>query len=99
VKEYQFPVQIYHIIWELQVAELPENALQHERWSKLLGLDPVSGSAMAVVRAIPRYTETPERLPDIHEGLPNLAESNETMHRENFATRSVQLGQQQQLNN
>jgi hypothetical protein len=30
----------------------------------------------SVVRAIPSSTETPERLPDIHEGPPNLAESN-----------------------
>jgi hypothetical protein len=28
------------------------------------------------VRAIPSSAETPERLPDIHEGPPNLAESN-----------------------
>jgi hypothetical protein len=30
----------------------------------------------SVVRAIPSSTETPECLPDIHEGPPNLAESN-----------------------
>jgi hypothetical protein len=56
-----------------------QNALQHKRWSKLPGLGPVSWSAMAVksvVRAIPSSTETPERSPEIHEGLPNLAESN-----------------------
>jgi hypothetical protein len=46
VQEYRFHVLIYHIFWELQVAEL-QNALQQVRWSKLPGLDPVSGSAMA----------------------------------------------------
>jgi hypothetical protein len=30
----------------------------------------------SVVRAIPSSTETPECIPDIHEGLPNLAETN-----------------------
>jgi hypothetical protein len=60
-----------------------QNALQQVRWSKLPGLDPVSGSAggtldtvKSVVRAIPNSTETPECLPDFHEGPPNLAESN-----------------------
>jgi hypothetical protein len=31
----------------------------------------------SVVRAIPSSAETPERPPEIHEGHPNLAESNE----------------------
>jgi hypothetical protein len=34
------------------------------------------GWVKSVVRAIPSSTETPEHLPDIHEGPPNLAESN-----------------------
>jgi hypothetical protein len=60
-------------------AELPECIAV----SKLPGLDPVSGSAIvlhmvkSVVRAIPSSTETPECLPDIHEGPSNLAESND----------------------
>jgi hypothetical protein len=80
VKEYRFHIPIYHIFWELQFAKLPECITV----SKLPGLqDPVSGSAMAapfirsVVRAIASSTETPERPPEIHEGLPNLAESND----------------------
>jgi hypothetical protein len=51
------------------------HCMQQVRWSKLPGLDPVSGSldtVKSVVRAIPSSTETP----DIHEGPPNLAESN-----------------------
>jgi hypothetical protein len=44
VKEYRFHIPIYHIFWELQFAEL----LECIAVSKLPGLDPVSGSAMAV---------------------------------------------------
>jgi hypothetical protein len=43
VKEYRFHISIYHIFWELHFAELPECIAV----SKLPGLDPVSGSAMA----------------------------------------------------
>jgi hypothetical protein len=43
VNEYRFHIPIYHIFWELQFAELPECIAV----SKLPGLDPVSGSAMA----------------------------------------------------
>jgi hypothetical protein len=43
VKEYRFHIQIYHIFWELQFAELPDAYAV----IKLPGLDPVSGSAMA----------------------------------------------------
>jgi hypothetical protein len=62
VKKYRFHMSISHIFWELHCAELPECIAV----SKLPGLDPVSGSAM----------EAPECLPDVHEGPPNLVESN-----------------------
>jgi hypothetical protein len=43
VKECRFHMPIYYIFWEQQCAELPECIAV----SKLPGLDPVSGSAMA----------------------------------------------------
>jgi hypothetical protein len=43
VKEYRFHIPICHIFWELLFVELPECIAV----SKLPGLDPVSGSAMA----------------------------------------------------
>jgi hypothetical protein len=72
---------IHHIFWELQFAELPECIAV----SKLPGLDPVSGSAMAapfksVVRAIPSSDGNSRTPPEIHEGPPNLAESNGFNH-------------------
>jgi hypothetical protein len=64
-----------------------QNALQHERWSKLPGLDPISRSSTAAPFGTPFTLHTVgilvvippeihERLPDIHEWLPNLPESN-----------------------
>jgi hypothetical protein len=76
-KEYLFHVPIYHIFWELQVAS-SQNALQQVRWSKLPGLDPVSGSAMAApfIRSSlgsPSCDGNSRTPPEIHEGPPNLA--------------------------
>jgi hypothetical protein len=77
VKEYRFHIPIYHIFWELQCAEITECIAV----SKLLGLDP---DPLWHVWRHPSYgqvgspssTETPECLPDIHEGPLNLAKSN-----------------------
>jgi hypothetical protein len=76
VKEYGFHIPIYHIFWELQCAELPECIAV----SKLPGLDPDPlwrhpRYGQVGSRAIPNFTETPLCLPDIHEGPPNLVQS------------------------
>jgi hypothetical protein len=81
VKEYRVHDPIYHIFWELQVAELPE-CIATRTMEQIAGTGPGFGiryggtlhTVKSVVRAIPSSTVTPERPPA--EGLPNLTESN-----------------------
>jgi hypothetical protein len=88
VKEYRYHIPIYHIFWELHngnySARSSQNALQWVNCRDWPGFRIRYGGTLhtvkSVVRAIPSSMETSERLPDIHKGPPNLAESNGVEH-------------------